>query len=1123
MPKLTLEDLISSYPEEIEKIIQSRKNSSFLDEDDFIKKQLQSKSLLDELAQGASEPAKYKKQLQNLSPEVSANFAKSRQTKVDDIIKNYELDQLLNKDRSQIAKDLVEDFNRFGEGSPDPQAELEKQLAKEQVNRKASIFDSPAQKLERELSRREIARGAKGYIDPNSPVIRSMNTPEATKQFQSEMGVKEYTPPTFRSNEVGQYTAMGGPRKYSWPPAEILGEGQSSSSMRTEDPLDAEFREIKPEQKVIEEPTVSPETAGAAGAAAGASRFSELLKNPKVAAMFGIGKNIIAPGAALYEAEKAREELTEGNYKQGGLHGLAGLGAASVAVPNPLSPLLIPAGAIAGIEANFPQVSQGIADAIYKALPESMKPQVDKPEVSPTPTPAPGRNALDELKTIYEKQLDSYPDYKPSEEPSPTPSKPDEVSSTFGNKVMDILGMPSAAAAEMSQRVPASIEEKQAKKVIPDAQDIQNLVYIRAKENNFPPVLALAFAEKESGFNVSAPKNKQGAGGIMQITPIAFKDVKMHTKADYLKNMKHQDLMNPRNYDANLRTGLDLLKLTQTRKGLPDNFDYLNRDNVLELVKGFFGSGADEQGRTAEDYTNELMPLVEKYDKTVKPYEQTISTPIKREENEVPVPDWLNKVLDVNKKILGGDFNSFVRNYDKLKEAGVVPSIVSQTEYDQNKQDGGLVYLPFNKQNAFGSAGSQTISPDASEESTDDAAKKMLADIESGEGSEKNDLESLDLVKALQDESANEKMMNLMTMQNLLRSQSMTPFLKGMQLAASGIVGAGPKKPFITVPKLEGAETFADLERAPASMLLMQKQMKEDKFEDPTSNVSKAYRKYASETLKRLDDKFDASKLEGLSANSIKTLLPMGLKEESLFLKKLKDEASKGEVSKRMDDAFTNRQLKPLADELSGKSGLFKDIENQKKAATNLLTSTLGMPQDITLSEFLKNKRKWEKIWDGPTAKGGVDDKRAKDTVQALNTLLSGKGAPTKSLFDALSPKTLESYTAAAQSFAEGKPISGGYGQYMALFAEMALRSKSVFETTKRDLAGPKIKSISKALDQRPDYSASKAYFDELKTEHSFSDPQDEENIRQLMQDPSFHGDYFSAKKAYDNYKNKLK
>jgi hypothetical protein len=81
---------------------------------------------------------------------------------------------------------------------------LEKQLAKEQVNRKASIFDSPAQKLERELSRREIARGAKGYIDPESPVIRAMNTPEITKQFQSEMGVKEYTPPTFRSNEVGQ-------------------------------------------------------------------------------------------------------------------------------------------------------------------------------------------------------------------------------------------------------------------------------------------------------------------------------------------------------------------------------------------------------------------------------------------------------------------------------------------------------------------------------------------------------------------------------------------------------------------------------------------------------------------------------------------------------------------------------------------------------------------------------------------------------------------------------------------------------------------------------------------------------------------------------------------------------
>jgi len=364
MPKLTLEDLISSYPEEIEKIIQSRKESSFLDEGDFVKKQLQSKSFLDELSKSASEPAKYKKQLQNLSPEAAANFAKSRQTKVDDIIKNYELDQLLNKNRSEIARDLVDDFNRFGEGSPDPQAELARE-------------SKPLTEFDKELAKRNLVRGAKGYIDPDSPVIRSMNTPEATKQFQAEMGVKEYTPPTFRRNEVGQYTAMGGPRKYSWPIPEVLGEGQSSSSMYTEDPLEAEFREIKPEQKVTEEPKVSSETAGAAGAAAGASRFSELIKNPKVAAALGFGKNIIAPGAALYEAEKGREAFTKGDYKQSGLHGLAGLGAASIAVPNPLSPFLIPAGAIAGIEAHYPEVSQGIADAIYKALPESTKPQVD--------------------------------------------------------------------------------------------------------------------------------------------------------------------------------------------------------------------------------------------------------------------------------------------------------------------------------------------------------------------------------------------------------------------------------------------------------------------------------------------------------------------------------------------------------------------------------------------------------------------------------------------------------------------------------------------------------------------------------------------------------------------------
>jgi hypothetical protein len=206
MPKLTLEDLITAHPEEIEKIIQSRKGSSFLDESDFVADQLKSASLRKELAKSASNAKAFEKDLKRLSsnPEKALKYSTSNQAKVDDIIKNYELDQILNKDRSQIARDLVEDFNRFGEGSPSPEAELEKQLAKEQVNRKASIFDSPAQKLERELSRREIARGAKGYIDPESPVIRAMNTPEITKQFQSEMGVKEYTPPTFRSNEVGQ-------------------------------------------------------------------------------------------------------------------------------------------------------------------------------------------------------------------------------------------------------------------------------------------------------------------------------------------------------------------------------------------------------------------------------------------------------------------------------------------------------------------------------------------------------------------------------------------------------------------------------------------------------------------------------------------------------------------------------------------------------------------------------------------------------------------------------------------------------------------------------------------------------------------------------------------------------
>jgi hypothetical protein len=646
------------------------------------------------------------------------------------------------------------------------------------------------------------------------------------------------------------------------------------------------------------------------------------------------GRKVIAPVATLVEGARTVGDIKRGKY---GDALASGLGAASGIATMAGSPAALPLAAgslsVTGAQEMGKQQAELADEGIFidplsgmarseEELPESVRkapmPVLKKAEPKPEEIELSTERTkededidaqIDQLMKDQESSVEEPETLEQEVLPEATPEEPglelpeeplsavERKPSGLGDKLMDIVGLPSAYAADKPRKGEVPMFGQKTKKSKVPKHLMQNMVYSEAVKNKIPPALLLGLIEHESaGFDLSNPNvtlnKKSTARGLGQITAPTFEEVKKHFPE--FRKMKHTDLSNLSNAPSlrnQIKASVAVLKVKAREAGIKWNEKNLNDPKVQNiLMKRYFGNKNEQKNI---EYAGLVTPKVQRYQSLMNKYEE------KRKQNAAPKKE-SQSLLD---RVLGG-MSAVAREGRPLPEP----------------KSTGMASLPFGPDVEGEDVQLASMdNPVSDEQSKIDEEINLLdqqiKSLEEPVEPKEEESSTIRLMQRLQEEGNEEKANKLMAMQNLLRAQSMTPIMKGMALAASGIVGAGPKKPFVTVPKLEGMETFDQLERAPASQLAMQKMLSEDKYEDPNSAVSEAYRKYAGEVLKKVDSNFDESRLAGLSANSIKTLLPMGIKEDSLLLRKLGMEGrkEKEQLATTLKQEKENRMLKKEA------------------------------------------------------------------------------------------------------------------------------------------------------------------------------------------------------------------
>jgi hypothetical protein len=560
----------------------------------------------------------------------------------------------------------------------------------------------------------------------------------------------------------------------------------------------------------------------------------------------------LAGGYGAYqEGKDALENLKKGDLIDALASGTLAGSAAAGMFANPATwPLLAGGlGIKAGLKINEMLDDKGEEEAPKAYAPSSLTSKLDKeleeemgqedaaPSPSPTPTPEPS----------------ATPSPTPTPSPSATPSPSPEVSSNFGSKMMDILGMPSAAAAEMSQRSPASVEEKKVKVASPNL--IRKYIYSMSKEKGVPPALMLALGERESSFNLSNPKvllNEDlsdsgvpaNARGLFQITPDTFNSMQKRIKDPYLKGVSHEALSDPKNFKQQIMAGIDVVLMKAKELGLDVN-DPKNWNKISRLFYGFGNPNKPESLQRSVDYGNEAESRAAKYQEVIDKKEQEA-----KESQQSSIPSFKRDMDKTDRQLalrMGLNFNE--------------PDFLTPFDDDD---------VPF-----FGPAMFRTpegFSPE----------KLPLANVEedmesdflgSDESDDKRGLNAI--LEAFSRPQKDRSESDLMMLKSLLQGESLANIGKALSLMASGIVGAGPNKPFVTVPKLEGMETWTSLGKEGEKMLVADEQMQKLATRSPASDESRAVQEYTIDLLKNLrgENTFDESKVRNMSADQLEKLL----------------------------------------------------------------------------------------------------------------------------------------------------------------------------------------------------------------------------------------------------------
>lgn len=133
---------------------------------------------------------------------------------------------------------------------------------------------------------------------------------------------------------------------------------------------------------------------------------------------------------------------------------------------------------------------------------------------------------------------------------------------------------------------------------IPLNHNLQKVMYENCQKYNVPFALALAVAEKESGFDPNA-KSKTADLGIMQINRCNF---------EYF----HSKGIDPRTYEGNIEAGIMLLG---------ENLDLYNDEELAVMAYNCGRTGAKKLwnvGTYSTAYSKSVMDLYEKWDRILE-------------------------------------------------------------------------------------------------------------------------------------------------------------------------------------------------------------------------------------------------------------------------------------------------------------------------------------------------------------------------------------------------------------------------------------------------------------------------------------------------------------------------
>jgi hypothetical protein len=581
-----------------------------------------------------------------------------------------------------------------------------------------------------------------------------------------------------------------------------------------------------------------------------------------------VGKGLGYAGLG-YEGTRALNELKQGRPWQATAHGLQAAGLGLGMVPHPYAKV-----AGLGLGAAGLGMEYGASDE-----PKNPEEPVSSKRLNELEQNGKIADIIqDNLSNDYEgaESLNPYSSPTPSPTPTPTPSPSPEKSAGIKNTLMDIIGMPSAYAEEMpkseapapSAELEEKVEQPEKAKKKKDREYYKNFIAATSMKTGLHPALLLSVVPVESSWKMDSTLENPKPGRLGQGNALGPMQIMPGTVADFVNRAEKQKYENP-----------EIQKLVSDQiNNLKSKINFAPYQRAYDAVyslKRKHQEPSPQQVQNLSELTQDLSARL----KELSPEEQIrLSAGILK----LKSLDYKLDPLDptkVTSSLLPGTkknethFQKLIRSYTGLAPGtesyeylDKVNPILQQNlgQMEEYQKDENLA-LPFSEQSKSGAT--PEIGTPVSIDQIDNTPDEDSDDEE--EIVYPNDVK--DLLRQSKEEDSQKRIRDLMILRNYLQSGTQAQMLKGLQLAASGIVGAGPKKSFITVPETKGAETFDALAKEGEKGITFNELMSKYAERSPSSLASKRMQNYYVSAMKRLhpDKPVDIDVIKSMSKEEL--------------------------------------------------------------------------------------------------------------------------------------------------------------------------------------------------------------------------------------------------------------